>query len=205
MALSHLGEHTGDLLCCTLIEEAVETDPAFQALNFPLKAYYFLHAAPPLTVHQAAAFLHPKAMQRYHSGVTPKPRPASLLPTDIWACDEPQAESLKSRSTQSNPAMPPSFCPWKVSSTIYKLVSCRSKPQCFYCSNSCSLCHGGAARSSAKVPGQHHHSPLQGLILPGTHPASETAALLPVCKSIVKHSERKHSVQSKLGLALGDL
>lgn len=113
MALSHLGEHTGDLLCCTLMEEAVETAPGFQALNFPLKSYYFLRAAPPLTVHQAAAFLHPKAVQRYHSGVTPKPRPASLLPTDIWACDEPQAESPKSRAPSPTQQCFPHSAPGK--------------------------------------------------------------------------------------------
>lgn len=46
------------------IEEAVETPTAFQAPNFPLKSYYFLLAAPPLTVHHAAAFLHPKDVQK---------------------------------------------------------------------------------------------------------------------------------------------
>lgn len=61
----------------------------------------------------------------------------------------------------------------------------------------------GLQGAAAKVPGQPHHSPFQGLILPGTHPASETAALLP--ESIMKHRERKCSVQSKLGVGLDDL
>lgn len=79
MVLSHVGEHKGDLLCCMPIEGAVETAAAFHTLNFPLKSYFFLHGAPPLTVHPAAAILHPKDVQRYHSGVTLKPSPASLI------------------------------------------------------------------------------------------------------------------------------
>lgn len=74
----------GDMLCCIPIEEAVETAPASQALNFPLKFYYFLHATPPLTVHHAAALPHPKDVQRSHSGVTLKPSPASVLLTGIY-------------------------------------------------------------------------------------------------------------------------
>lgn len=46
VASSHLGEHTGDLLCCVSMEAAEDTAPALQALVFPLKSYYFLHVAP---------------------------------------------------------------------------------------------------------------------------------------------------------------
>lgn len=148
MVLSHVGEHKGDLLCCMPIEGAVETAPTFHTLNFPLKSCFFLHAAPPLTVYHAAAFLHPKDVQRYHSGVTLKPSPASFLPTDTWASDE----SPKSWSTQSNPVMLPSFCPWKLSSTIYPLVSCRSNSGCFYSSDRCRLWHGGSLGSPITAP-----------------------------------------------------
>ena len=107
VACSDLGEHAGDLLCCMPMEEAVETAPGLQALTFPLKSYYFLRAAPLLS-SQPTTQLHsftPRLCKclRYCLGVTPTPNPASLLPTDIRACDGHQVESPKSKSTQSNP------------------------------------------------------------------------------------------------------
>jgi len=107
VAPSHLGEHTGDLLCCMPTEVGGETVPALQVLTVPLKSHYFLRAAPLLSL-QATMQLHsftPRLCKclRYCLGVTPTPNPASVIHTDIRACDGHQVESPKSKSTQSDP------------------------------------------------------------------------------------------------------
>lgn len=104
MAASRLGEHTGDLLCCVPMEEAVETAPALQALAFPsipaISCVQLLSSQPTTQLHSFSPRLC--NCPRYCLGITPTPTPASLLPTDIRGCDGHQIESPKSKSTQYN-------------------------------------------------------------------------------------------------------
>lgn len=96
-----------------------------------------------------------------------------------------KAPTAKALSPTQGAAAFPSFFPWKASYTIYQAGSCRSKPECFYCSNTLSST-AAIARSSGPwaAPSQQ-----PGRANPARDPSKHRAAFLPVYQGTTKHNE----------------
>lgn len=100
---------------------------------------------------------------------------ASLLPADVTAYDGYQAENPNSKALVQSTEQQ---CFLHLTPTIFRLDFAGSNPSA-----------SAALTCAARVLEQHSQPP-QALILPGTHPRAETAAVLPVSKGTGKHNRR---------------